>query len=135
MKIDKYSFGVGDRFTKEGNAQLAAIQEINKLGVPVVPVWNKSYREHTIVKTTQASVRTEADDAVNAMGWTNNYYVDADHIGLQNVDEFLEYSDFFTIDVADFIGEKADSEKIEECIDQNRNLIGKIHITTKTEED
>ena len=43
MLIEKYSFGTGDRFKKEGRDQLAAIQEINKTaGIEVVPVWNKS---------------------------------------------------------------------------------------------
>lgn len=128
MKIDKYSFGVGDRFTKEGNAQLSAIQEINKLGVPVVPVWNKSYREHTIVKTTQASVRTEADDAVNAMGWTKNYYVDADHIGLKNVDEFMDYSDFFTIDVAHCIGTGTSDANKKDFVNRHKKYIGELKI-------
>ena len=31
----------------------------------------------------------------------------AAHIGLKTVDLFMESSDFFTLDVADFIGEKA----------------------------
>ena len=31
MLIEKYSFGTGDRFGKEGQAQLKAIQEIKKL--------------------------------------------------------------------------------------------------------
>ncbi len=128
MRLDKYSFGVGDRFTKEGKAQLAAIKEINKLGVPVVPVWNKSYREHTIVKTNQASVRKEADEAVKAEGWNNNYYVDADHIGLQNVDEFLEYSDFFTIDVAHFIGTPSDDASKNDFISRYEKYIGELKI-------
>ncbi|MDA3893757.1 MAG: tagaturonate epimerase family protein [Salinivirgaceae bacterium] len=113
MLIEKYSFGTGDRFGKEGKAQLAAIQEINKLGFNVVPVWNKSYREHTIVKTTQTSVANEASEAVKANAYDGNYYVDADHISMAIVDQFVDFSNFFTIDVAHFIGQKAnDTEKI-----------------------
>ena len=104
MILEKYSFGVGDRFGREGNAQLRAIQEINRMGFPVVPVWNKSNREHELVGSTQEAVRQEADAAVKTNGWKESFYVDADHITLNNVDNFLEYSDFFTIDVAQFIG-------------------------------
>ena len=104
MQTDKLSFGLGDRFGLEGKAQLRAVQEINRLGFPVVPVWNKSNREHELVGTTQKDVRTEADEAVRANGWHGNYHVDADHITLENVDKFLDHSDFFTIDVANFIG-------------------------------
>jgi len=57
MMIEKYSFGTGDRFKKEGSAQLAAIQKINKTaGIEVVPVWNKSYREHSIVNTSRVFI-------------------------------------------------------------------------------
>ena len=58
MKIEKYSFGTGDRFGKDGLAQLQAIQEINRLGIPVVPVWNKSNREHSIIHSSPADVIT-----------------------------------------------------------------------------
>ena len=128
MLIEKYTFGTGDRFTKEGSAQLAAIQEINKLGVPVVPVWNKSYREHTIVKTTQASVATEAAEAVKANGWEGNYYVDADHIGMSIVDEFIDYSNFYTIDVAHFIGQNATQAEKEQFVKNHSKYIGKLAI-------
>lgn len=128
MKIEKYSFGIGDRFTKEGEAQLSAIQEINNLGIPVVPVWNKSYREHKIIKTTHASVRKEADAAVAANGWNKSYYVDADHIGMETVDEFLEYSDFFTIDVAHFISKPVDANSKEEFVQRHSKYIGNLSI-------
>jgi hypothetical protein len=107
MILEKYSFGLGDRFGREGKAQLRAIQEINRLGFPVVPVWNKSNREHELIGTTQKAVREEADEAIKANNWKGNYYVDADHITLNNVDKFLDSSDFFTIDVANFIGKPA----------------------------
>lgn len=109
-QLERYSFGLGDRFGREGRAQLRAVQEINRLGCPVVPVWNKSNREHELVGSTQAAVRKEADDAVRANNWTGHYYVDADHINMESVDKFLDYSDFFTIDVAQFIGKPVDSK-------------------------
>lgn len=110
MILEKLSFGLGDRFGREGKAQLRAIQEVNRLGFPVVPVWNKSNREHELIGTTQKAVREEADEAVKTNNWRGNYYVDADHITLDNVDKFLDYSDFFTIDVAHFIGKSAETK-------------------------
>ncbi len=110
MLRENFSFGIGDRFGKEGKAQLRAIQEINRLGFPVDPVWNKSNREHELVGTTQQSVREEAVEAVKANGWAGNYFVDADHITMENVDRFIDFSDFFTIDVAGSIGKAADAK-------------------------
>ena len=104
MKLEKYSFGMGDRFGKEGTAQLQAIQEINNLGVEVVPVWNKSNREHTIIGSSPAMVRREAIDAVAACRYKGKYYTDADHINSDTVDRFIDSHDFFTLDVAHFIG-------------------------------
>jgi hypothetical protein len=128
MNIEKYSFGIGDRFTMEGKAQLEAIVEINKSGVSVVPVWNKSNREHKIVKTTQASVAKEAADAVSALNWKQKYYVDADHIGLETVGDFLDYSNFFTIDVAHFIAQPADPADKASFIKRHSKYIGKLTI-------
>lgn len=107
MKLAKYSFGTGDRFGRHGEAQLAAIAMAQAAGVELGIVWNKSQREHAIVGTAPADVRREADQAVRAAGWTGSYHVDADHINLTNVEPFIEPSDFFTIDVADFIGKRA----------------------------
>jgi len=126
-KISKYSMGTGDRFGMQGKAQLQAIIDANKAGIPIVPVWNKSYREHQTVKTTPVSVRKEADNAVEALGWKGEYYVDADHINLNNVDEFLDSSDFFTIDVADYIGQQADENDIENFISKNKKYLGMVH--------
>ena len=104
MKLPHYSLGVGDRFAQQGRAQLAALVEARRLGAQIAPVWNKSNREHLIVHSAPPSTRAEADAAVRALLWKQPYFVDADHIGLKTVDPFLECSDFFTIDVADFIG-------------------------------
>ena len=128
MQLEKYSFGIGDRFGKEGKAQLSAIQEINQLGIPVVPVWNKSNREHKIVHTTQESVSTEAAEAVASLGWKQNFYTDADHIGLETVDSFLSFSNFFTIDVANYIAKPADAGSKNELLARNRKYIGKLTI-------
>jgi hypothetical protein len=134
MKIEKYSFGVGDRFAKEGKAQLEAILEINKRGIPVVPVWNKSNREHKIVHTSQASVAKEAAEAVKDLNWTRNYYIDADHIGLETVDDFIDSSNFFTIDVAHFIAQPADTKSKAEFVKRHGKYIGKLSIPGISEE-
>jgi hypothetical protein len=128
MNLEKYSFGIGDRFAMEGKAQLEAILEINKSGIQVVPVWNKSNREHKIVKTTQASVAKEAAEAVSALNWKQNYYVDADHIGLETVDDFIDHSNFFTIDVAHFIAQPVGAEDKANFIKRYGKYIGKLTI-------
>ena len=111
MKIGKYSFGIGDRFAHEGINQLKAlIQAEEKFGVHFVPVWNKSNREHQIVGTEPVETRREADAAVAALGYKDQYFVDADHINLGNVDRFIDASDFFTIDVADYIKKEGSVE-------------------------
>jgi tagaturonate epimerase len=126
--IEKYSFGTGDRFARQGKAQLDALLKAKKLGVNLVPVWNKSYREHTITHTHPDTVRTEADAAVKALGWKDSYYVDADHINLKNVDLFLDSSDFYTLDVADFSGKPADEVAVKAFVKANRKFVGKLSI-------
>jgi len=68
MQIEKFSLGIGDRFGREGLAQLRAVQQAEKAGVVVVPVWNKSFREHSLIGTTPDDVRAEADEAVRRGG-------------------------------------------------------------------
>ena len=113
MILSKYSMGIGDRFARQGQAQLRALIEAKALGVDIVPVWNKSNREHLIVHTHPDSVRAEADAAVKALGWKGPYHVDADHIGLKTVDNFVKGSDFFTLDVADFTGQPAPEAEVQ----------------------
>jgi hypothetical protein len=124
MKLAKYSMGIGDRFACQGKAQLKAFLKAKDAGVDVVPVWNKSHREHSIIHTEPQSVRREADEAVKAMGWKDAYYVDADHIGLKNVDLFLEASDFFTLDVAESIGREPDDKDLQRFVDMHMKYAG-----------
>lgn len=128
MQLSKYSFGTGDRFGLQGRAQLKAIQKAEAAGVPLAIVWNKSYREHVIVGTTPQDVRREADAAVQATAWKGSYHVDADHINMQNVESFLDCSDFFTIDVADFIGAKAGESDLADFFDSLKGYIGILPI-------
>jgi hypothetical protein len=119
---------MGDRFTHQASAQLQACILAAQQGVEICPTWNKSNREHNIIGSEPASVRAAADAAVNAAGWNKPYYVDADHIGLKTVDRFVSASDFFTIDVADYIGKPAGTSAVKTFADRHPELAGKVQI-------
>ena len=118
MQFPRFTMGVGDRFAHQGQAQLKAFLEAKALGVSISPVWNKSFREHSIIHSQPDSVRTEADAAVKALGWKDPYFVDADHIGLKTVDGFMNAADFYTLDVADFIGKPAEASLVKSFADK-----------------
>jgi len=121
--------GTGDRFSHQGEAQLAAIMKAKEFpGIDITIVWNKSNREHNIVHSDPSDTRKEADAAVKAMHFHGQYFVDADHINMSNVDKFIDYSDFFTLDVADFIGKKAPEEEIEAFVSRHKAICGDISI-------
>ncbi len=128
IKLARYSLGVGDRFGHQGRAQLQALLAARDAGVAVVPVWNKSFREHTITGTSPVHASEAAAAAVAAEKWTGGYHVDADHIGLKNVDGFIDHSDFFTLDVADFIGRPSPEAEIEAFAARHAGLIGTLEI-------
>jgi hypothetical protein len=69
-----------------------------------------------------------ANAAVKALGWKGQYFCDADHINMNNVDRFMEASDFFTIDVADYIGKEATADEINAFITANEKYIGNLAI-------
>lgn len=122
IRIPKYTMGIGDRFGKQGEAQLSAMIAARESGIEVVPIWNKSNREHDIIHTHPNDVRQEADAAVNATGWTAPYFVDADHINLGTVDRFIDASDFFTLDVADTIGKPAQADDVDAFLARHPEL-------------
>ncbi|MDD3277230.1 MAG: tagaturonate epimerase family protein [Kiritimatiellales bacterium] len=128
MEKAVYTLGCGDRFGHEGEAQLTAYIEAKKQGIDVCPVWNKSNREHKTVHTEPASLRAEADAAVAALGWSGKYFVDADHISLANVDGFIESSDFFTLDVAENIGEAAAQSDVDAFVESMSRYTGEIEL-------
>ena len=128
LKLPRFSIGVGDRFTHQAKAQLAACVLAAEAGVEVVPVWNKSNREHMIIGTEPHQTRVAADDAVRELGWTKDYFVDADHITFQSVDRFIAPCDFFTIDVAEEIGKPAGGAEIQAFLSKHPELIGEVHI-------
>ncbi len=120
--LPRLSFGVGDRFAHEAEAQLAAFEQLAARGVVVAPVWNKSNREHSFIGSEPASVREAAARAVAARKWPHPWFVDADHIRLETVDRFLDSSDFFTIDVADSIGKPAAEAEVKAFVARHPEL-------------
>jgi hypothetical protein len=134
--INKYSFGVGDRFAHQAKAQLQAFKLAKKSGVSITPVWNKSFREHQNIGSSANQTREQADSAVKMLDWQDSYLVDADHINLSNVDFFMDSCDFFTIDVADYIGSSAQIEHINSYINSNKQFVGWLtlpHLGTRVE--
>jgi hypothetical protein len=135
LPLGKLSLGVGDRFAHQAKAQLRACQMAAARGVTVIPVWNKSNREHKVIGSEPASVRVAADDAVRQLNWNHPYHVDADHIGLDTVDRFLDPSDFFTLDVAAAIGRR--SENVGDFMQRHPELVGRepFHATRQLVEE
>jgi hypothetical protein len=128
LTLEKFTIGVGDRFAHQAKAQLRAFQLAAAQGVAVVPVWNKSNREHTFIGSHPQSVFDAAQAAVKSLGWTGGWHVDADHIRLETVDKFMSCSDFFTIDVADSIGHAAPAEEVAAFVARHPELIGTVSI-------
>ncbi len=133
MNLGKYSFGIGDRFSMQAQAQLKAIEKALELGVEVIPVWNKSNREHMTIHSEPEETRVAAEAAVKHLGWSKPYFVDADHINMSNVDKFIDHCDFFTIDVADFIGKKATEEQLDGFVNSNARYAGHFKVRGITE--
>ncbi|MDE3103607.1 MAG: hypothetical protein KGK08_00390 [Acidobacteriota bacterium] len=128
LKLPRFSVGVGDRFAHQAKAQLAACVMAAEAGVEVVPVWNKSNREHMIIGSEPTQTRAAADAAVKALGWTRPYFLDADHINLKTVGRFLAPCDFFTLDVADLIGQPARPEDVDAFVARHPELVGTVTI-------
>jgi tagaturonate epimerase len=126
--LGKYSIGMGDRFGHQGAAQLKAVIDAGIKGIEITPVWNKSNREHNTIGTLPGDVRKEADAVTKKAGFGKPYFVDADHINLDTVDRFIESSDFFTIDVASYIGKKADDDDINTFIAGAKKYSGELKI-------
>jgi len=128
VKIEKYSFGIGDRFGHQGVAQLKAFVKAEKNGLLISPVWNKSFREHEIIGSNPSDVRDEAMTAVREIGWNTNYYVDADHININNVNSFIKSSDFFTIDITSSIGKIPDEKLLRDFTNDCLQYKKELHI-------
>src|SRR5271154_2314133 len=128
LTLPKYSVGVGDRFAHQAKAQLQACVLAADAGVEVVPVWNKSNREHMIIGSEPSQTRRSADAAVKDLGWSKPYFLDADHINVKTVVRFLDPCDFFTLDVADSIGQPANRADVATFLQRHPELIGTVTI-------
>jgi hypothetical protein len=126
--LEKFSIGVGDRFAHQAEAQLRACILATEAGATVVPVWNKSNREHSFIGSEPESVLKAARAAVETLGWKHGWHVDADHIRLETVDRFIPHSDFFTIDVSDSIAQPAAAADLAAFLDRHPELVGDISI-------
>jgi hypothetical protein len=128
LTLDRFSFGVGDRFAHQAKAHLAAFQMLAEHGIHVAPVWNKSNREHTFIGSEPQSVLDAAQAAVKELGWNQSWHIDADHINLNTVDRFMSCSDFFTIDVADSIGKPAAVGDVQAFMNRHPELVGALPV-------
>ncbi|MEM8912673.1 MAG: tagaturonate epimerase family protein [Planctomycetota bacterium] len=128
LPIEKFTFGIGDRFAHQAAAQLRAFVRLSDEGVDVTPVWNKSNREHSFVGSQPQSVYDAGEAATKALGWDKAWHVDADHIQLETVAPFLPCSDFFTIDVADSIGKVAPPDQIDAFMSWHPELLGELQL-------
>lgn len=126
--IGKYSFGIGDRFGHQGEAQLKAISEAGKNGFEITPVWNKSNHEYILTVSNPDDTRVSADNAVRSSGFLKPYFVDADLINLDNVDKFLSSCDYFTIDMSSYIGKRPENEDIDTFISGAMKYSGKQRV-------
>jgi hypothetical protein len=122
MTLSRFSLGIGDRFGREGVAQLAALASARDAGVEITPVWNKSHREHSIIGSRPEDSRCAAAAAVAAAKWGGPYFVDADHIGLKTASGFLESCDFFTLDVAEALSQSAGTGQVEAFLRRHPEL-------------
>lgn len=128
MQLPKFSLGMGDRFAHQAKAQLQACIMAAEAGADITPVWNKSNREHLIIGSEPSQTRAAIDVAVKELGWTKPYFADADHINLKTYERFVAPCDFFTLDVADNIGQKSDENEIAKFVARHPELIGEIAI-------
>lgn len=127
-KLSKYSFGMGDRFSHQAKYQLKAIIDASNNGIEITPVWNKSNREHTTIGSSPKETKVSVESAIKELDWQKPFFVDADHINLSNVDGFIDYANFFTIDVASYINKKGEKTEKELFFEKIIKYIGKLAI-------
>jgi hypothetical protein len=81
-----------------------------------------------IIGSEPSSARQAADAAVKALNWKLPYFLDADHITIATVDRFIAPCDFFTIDVADFIGQAPVTADVDAFVRRHPELLGSIQL-------
>ena len=126
LTLPKLSLGIGDRFAHQAPAQLQAFRLAAEAGLDITPVWNKSNREHLIVGSDPTQTRAAADAAVHQLAWEKPYFLDADHINRTTFPRYTTPCDFFTIDVADQIGQPADPAHIAAFLHRHPELLGTL---------
>lgn len=128
LKLEPYSFGMGDRFAHQAKAQLRAVMLANGQGANVTPVWNKSYREHCTIGSQPESVARAVNQAVGQLSWKKPFHIDADHITQKTVDLFLASSDYYTLDVAEAIRKPAPHRMVDDFLARHPELIERIEL-------
>ncbi|MEM1136489.1 MAG: tagaturonate epimerase family protein, partial [Bacteroidota bacterium] len=113
IALDKYSFGFGDRFSLHREAFLLALKKVNEQGIEVTPIWNKSYYEYINIGDNITEVKEDIDHVTAKNPWCKKYYIDADHINIENVSSFIEDCNYFTIDVSAYIRKLAHYDEMD----------------------
>ena len=70
MQLERFTFGVGDRFAHQAAAQLRAFLRLAEQGIDVIPVWNKSNREHSFIGSEPSAVRAAAMQPFTKSNWS-----------------------------------------------------------------
>jgi hypothetical protein len=115
MQLLKYFIGVGDRFSHEAEAQSRSCILAAEQGMDVVPVWNKSNREHLITGSGPPL------DAYRSGRCCQEARLDKAPLrGCRShqpktYERFVAPYNFFTIDVAVEIGQKSDDANVDGC--------------------
>ncbi|HQC16605.1 MAG: tagaturonate epimerase family protein [Spirochaetota bacterium] len=133
LQLSRFSIGTGDRFGREGEAQIGAFKDMRAKGGEADIVWNKSNREHVLIGSTPADQEKAASESIKKTGWDGRWFVDADHITMKTVDWFLPYCNFFTIDVAESIGQNASLESRSCFLDRAAFLLEDSSIPVRVE--
>jgi len=128
MRLPKFTFGVGDRFAHEGAAQLNAVLKARELGVRLAPVWNKSPLEHRLIGTGPRDVRAEADAAAQLCHYDRTYFVDADQVTFDEVDDYIGPCNYFTLDVSGRIGERPDADGVAQLLAWCEPYLGEVNL-------
>ena len=133
LTLNKYSFGFGDRFSLHSNAFFNALKQAHDNGIQITPIWNKSIREYSILGDKPAQIKSKVDVLMKQHDWCKKYIIDADHINNENLDEFIDYCDYFTIDVSVYIRKLAHYDEMDSFIKYNQKYIGRMNVPGMSE--
>jgi len=128
VQIPSYSFGFGDRFSLHGNAFISAIQEMEIEDKNIFPVWNKSHTEFHRTGDSPQQMKDTIEHFCVSANWQGKFAQDADHVTLENIDEYVNTCDYFTIDVSGFIRKLAHYDEMDTFIKSNQKYIGRLEV-------